>query len=587
MTAAHRFRRFIAGSIALMATIALTAMMTPTTAQATSTTGSISGTITDSHGPVSNAWVYVYQDVTNNYAVTATDSAGSYTLSGLQNGNYRVSVYEPSGHLSVWYGGPDYASATLVTVAGDDTSNIDFTLTRLGLVSGKITLPNGSPAANATVTLWNLSLGSGTPIATDTGGNFSLATGPGTFTLSAEVADAYPMSYYTSSGSSTQQTQAASFAVAEDAHVFHDIALHPGTHFTGTVTTDGVATSDVTVLVRYLVNDQWLSAGQGYTDAQGHYSLMAGPGDYWLTFSHIASGRYRYQAITVGTDAASQTVDMEMLKPFDTAPTPTISGQATVGSILTATPGTWSPTPDTISYQWLRNGAKIANATAATYTVTTADVGAQLAVTTTATKADYLPAEQRSAATATVPAATPQTFTRGTPTISGTVLVGKTLMAKTGAWTPTPTTFTYQWLRNNVAIRGATAATYVVAAADASAKLKVTVTGKKTGFTTASATSASTVTVPALKTIHGTTPKIVGTTKVGKKLTIRRGTWSPTGLTFHYQWYRNGKAIKGATTSSYKATKSDKGKHLSVTVRAKRTAYKTLSLTSKRTAKVR
>ena len=56
-------------------------------------------------------------------------------------------------------------------------------------------------------------------------------------------------------------------------------------------------------------------------------------------------------------------------------------------------------------------------------------------------------------------------------------------------------TLTYQWKANGVAITGATATTYKPIAADAGKTLTVTVTGTKTGYTTAAKTSTATAVV--------------------------------------------------------------------------------------------
>jgi hypothetical protein len=60
---------------------------------------------------------------------------------------------------------------------------------------------------------------------------------------------------------------------------------------------------------------------------------------------------------------------------------PTLAGSATVGQVLTVTPGTWAGTPATFTYAWLRCNANgrlcvaIAGATAATYTLVADDAG--------------------------------------------------------------------------------------------------------------------------------------------------------------------------------------------------------------------
>ena len=40
------------------------------------------------------------------------------------------------------------------------------------------------------------------------------------------------------------------------------------------------------------------------------------------------------------------------------------------------------------------------------------------------------------------------------------------------------------------------------------------------------------------------------------------------GLTFSYQWLRNGKAVRGATAKTYRLVKADKGKMIAVRVTA-------------------
>jgi hypothetical protein len=81
-------------------------------------------------------------------------------------------------------------------------------------------------------------------------------------------------------------------------------------------------------------------------------------------------------------------------------------------------------------------------------------------------------------------------------------------------------------------------------------------------------------------------PTITGTTRVGKKLTAVPGTWTPAPTKFSYRWYRNGHAISGATSVTYKLKKADKGKRISVKVTASGAGLETLARTSLRTAKV-
>ena len=90
--------------------------------------------------------------------------------------------------------------------------------------------------------------------------------------------------------------------------------------------------------------------------------------------------------------------------------------------------------------------------------------------------------------TATLPAlaATP------TPSVSGTAKVGRILTAVAGTWSPVPVALTYQWYRSGIAITGARLPNYKLTASDIGKAITVRVTGRKSGFTTISKTSAPT-----------------------------------------------------------------------------------------------
>src|SRR5262249_61843975 len=64
---------------------------------------------------------------------------------------------------------------------------------------------------------------------------------------------------------------------------------------------------------------------------------------------------------------------------------PTVTGTAQTGATLSASPGQWSPAQLDFAYQWQRCDASstctdVAGATAATYDVTTGDLGSPIGV---------------------------------------------------------------------------------------------------------------------------------------------------------------------------------------------------------------
>ena len=144
---------------------------------------------------------------------------------------------------------------------------------------------------------------------------------------------------------------------------------------------------------------------------------------------------------------------------------PTISGTTKYGKVLSASTGLWN-TPDlTFSYQWLRNGVPISNATGSTYTVRANDGGKKVSVVVTASKTGLTAASSTSAPTATIAKVTLLKNTKRAA-LSGTAKPGSTLKVSKGSWNIKGLTYSYQWLRAGVPIEGATTNSYLVKSTD-------------------------------------------------------------------------------------------------------------------------
>ncbi|GAA1180912.1 hypothetical protein GCM10009584_23660 [Ornithinimicrobium humiphilum] len=259
------------------------------------------------------------------------------------------------------------------------------------------------------------------------------------------------------------------------------------------------------------------------------------------------------------------------------APTPKISGTPVAGRTLTAAPGTWT-TGTTLTYRWYADGTAISGATGKTYTVPTSMKGKKLVVKVTGKKTGHPTVTRASAATAAV--TLPPVPTAPVPTVSGTAVAGSTLTAKPGTWT-SGTTLSYRWYADGAAISGATGKTYKVPTTMRDKRITVKVTGKKTGYANVTKTSAATARVQVAPT-----PTISGTPKVTYTLKANRGSGWSSGTAFTYQWYANGKAISGATSSSLKLSASRAGQTITVKVTGKKSGYPTVSRTSRATAAV-
>jgi hypothetical protein len=89
---------------------------------------------------------------------------------------------------------------------------------------------------------------------------------------------------------------------------------------------------------------------------------------------------------------------------FSTVGAPTVSGSAVVGGTLTANPGTWAPSPGSLSYQWYAGTKAISKATGPTLTVAAAQAGAAVRVLVRATRPGYRTTEAYSPTVTIVPA---------------------------------------------------------------------------------------------------------------------------------------------------------------------------------------
>ena len=67
------------------------------------------------------------------------------------------------------------------------------------------------------------------------------------------------------------------------------------------------------------------------------------------------------------------------------------------------------------------------------------------------------------------------------PTLSGTPAPGQVLTCSTGAWSGSPSSFSYAWLRNGVPISGQAGSSYAVQGADAGSALSCSVTARNDG----------------------------------------------------------------------------------------------------------
>ena len=281
-------------------------------------------------------------------------------------------------------------------------------------------------------------------------------------------------------------------------------------------------------------------------DNSGNYTFVGLPnGTYTIVPSHTGF-TFSPSSQSMVVNGANVTAANFTANAAAVGPTITMQpANQTVTAGQTATFAVVAGGTAPLSYQWQKNGASIAGATAASYTTlatTTADSGSTFAVAVTNTAGTVTSA----AATLTVSAA-PVAPTITMQPANQTVTAGQTATFAVVAGGTAP--LSYQWQRNSVNIAGATAANYTTPAttsSDSGSTFRVVVTN--TAGTVTSAAATLTVSAAAVAPTITTQP-VNQTVTAGQTATfavVASGT-----ATLNYQWQKNRANIAGATAASY------------------------------------
>ncbi len=124
---------------------------------------------------------------------------------------------------------------------------------------------------------------------------------------------------------------------------------------------------------------------------------------------------------------------------------------------------------------------------------------------------------------------------------------------------------------------GRAVVTITIPAGTRAGQLPLTVSVPETG--TSIVVPLTTTFIPE-QIVSVTTPVISGTAKVGRTLSVSSGVWSVDSPVLAYQWFRNGSAISGATTSTYRLVVADAGASITVAVTASKVDYVDATATS-------
>ena len=270
---------------------------------AASPSGAIAGTVFASDGttPIFGAAVFVNEFQTGEAAGNALTAAdGTYTVSGLATGLYRVQVdARQLGYPVIYYNGAtDAASATAVSVTEtggtlpDTTGSINFTLSTGGSISGVVRkASDNSAVANADVwaEAYDGGEGSGTRTASD--GTYTITGLPaGDYRAEASSRDqGFAAEYYQETSDFQSATRVTVTVSVGATSTGVDFTLSAGGTISGVVTrdSDGTPVSGAEVSA-HSDTGGW---GHGTTAADGTYSVTGLPaGSYRVRVEASSQG---------------------------------------------------------------------------------------------------------------------------------------------------------------------------------------------------------------------------------------------------------------------------------------------------------
>jgi hypothetical protein len=242
-----------------------------------------------------------------------------------------------------------------------------------------------------------------------------------------------------------------------------------------------------------------------------------------------------------------------------------ISGTATQYQILTASNSLSDPDGNgAISYQWLRDGIAISNATDSKYHLTQADVGKRISVN--ASYIDTLKNSEMVSSDPTTKVVNVNDIPTGSVTITGLPAQGQTLTSiSTLADIDGLGALKYQWLGNGNTISNATHSKYTLTQTDVGKSINVKVSYVDGYGAAESVSSDPTSSVTNVNDIPTGSVIITGTATEFQTLTVSNNLVDSDGVgSVTYSWLRDGIAISNATQSTYTLTKDDVDKKISV-----------------------
>jgi protocatechuate 3,4-dioxygenase beta subunit len=314
--------------------------------------GSISGILTRNGQPVTDA-TQVFAAPTNGmgmwqYASVAPD--GSWTISGLDLGSYRIGVFLPGATTAYYVAGGtatrDQMMASPVTVdqMSPTVSGVQFALPIVGEISGRVMSGTvGVPNAYVNAVQANCTYACTYASAqTDADGRFVMRNVPEGGYIVYTLAGAAMQYFHGGTSAATATVVQISSATLAAGNI--DITLPPG-RIEGTLTYRGQPVPFVSVSAQPVSG----MGGSATTDANGHFSIYAlNPGDYAVFASGSVYGTVVYgggstfnpttRISITAVDPVESGIEIAF-GPGEVSGTVLRNGQPVSGALVIATPG--------------------------------------------------------------------------------------------------------------------------------------------------------------------------------------------------------------------------------------------------------
>ena len=253
---------------------------------------------------------------------------------------------------------------------------------------------------------------------------------------------------------------------------------------------------------------------------------------------------------------------------------PRVEGTAQVGSTLRAAKGRWQPSP-TYGYQWLADLVPIDGASAQTMTVGPEQLGKQISVRVTASKADHTPGVMD--APATDPVVKGELVSTVPPVVSGDGQVDAVLTAAPGTWSATPDSTVFKWRSDGVVVAGATQGQLTLTRDMVGTTITASEVARRAGFVRGTADAPQAVGPVVEGTIELLTPFAAsGRNHHGSELTLTPATTNPDDVTMTYAWLRDGVVVPDAVAPTYLPTDADVGHALTARITLAKTHYRSI-----------